>query len=512
MILLLKMLNAIARPAVFLSVLGTSALTVIAGTEARGPHFTYGAETLSFSMDMPVLTLDPLSAMDASSQRFLNLTHGALVVRGEGLAMEPDLAESWKVLPRGDGGKVKGQDLLFRLRPHLKFEDGTALTAADVVQSLNRFFQTSRMASQFKIITAVEARGEREILIRTASTVPPSLIQDLYLAKIYRLERGTTIAAGRYRLTAQGPSLWVIERNLHHWEPPSPGAPRTIRLSHTRDDTTRYQMFLRGDLDLIQSALSISKTDHLRDLALPWTWIEDSPGIGAQYIAFNFRNPILKDHRVRQAIAQAFNRDALANHRFRRYVTLDDTILNPWLTDYAPGLPHPLFDPTAAEKLLDEAGFPRGADGVRFTLDMKLIPVKETMDISRVFAADLERVGIRLRLRVAEGARFFDDLKNGRFDLFTSRWASITEPYILYRAFHSSQSKDFNRGAYANPEVDRLLEAKEYKEVQALLAKDLPYIFMWRWGHTVIATKKIRPFKPMANGDLIILSKVLKGE
>ena len=471
------------------------------------PRFSHGPETLSFSMDAPILTLDPLAATDAASQRVLNLLHSALVVRGEGLAMEPDLAESWQKLPGGAG-------LVFRLRPLLRFEDGEPLTNTHVVESLRRFFKESRQATQFKAITAVEARGGREVLLRFGPRTLPSLIQDLYLAKIYKEEGGRRIGAGRYRLWSAQPGVWTIQRNAHHWEAPRPGVPRFIRLSHTRDDTTRYQSFLRGDIDLMQSSLSLSKTDHLRRLKLPWVWVRDHFGIGAQYVAFNFRNPALKDHRVRLALAKAFNRDALARLRFKQYVTIDDTILNPLLPEYLGGLPHPSYDLAAAEKLLDEAGLPRqgGPSGIRLTLMMKLTPVKEPMDLARIFAADLEKIGVRLNLQVTETARYFDDLKNGRFDLFTSRWVSVTEPHLLYRAFHSSQDKDLNRGAYSNTAVDRALEQGQYQEAQRLMAEDLPYIFLWRWNHTIIATEKIKPFTPLANGDLIVLSKVVKGE
>jgi peptide/nickel transport system substrate-binding protein len=130
----------------------------------------------------------------------------------------------------------------------------------------------------------------------------------------------------------------------------------------------------------------------------------------------------------------------------------------------------------------------------------------------------LQRVGITLDIHTNEWATFYSDLRAGNFDLAAGQISARSpEEYFLF--FDSRMVPPFgnNRGAYANPEMDRLLESAEitldperrqaiFSEVQKLAAHDLPYVPLW-WIDTVtVMTHRLDGVQPYPNGSLISLA------
>jgi peptide/nickel transport system substrate-binding protein len=130
----------------------------------------------------------------------------------------------------------------------------------------------------------------------------------------------------------------------------------------------------------------------------------------------------------------------------------------------------------------------------------------------------LRRVGITLDIHTNEWATFYSDLRAGNFDLAAGQISALS-PEENFLFFDSRMVPPFgnNRGAYANPEMDRLLESAEvtldperqraiFSEVQKLAARDLPYVPLW-WIDTItVMTHGLDGFKPYPNGSLISLA------
>ena len=104
------------------------------------------------------------------------------------------------------------------------------------------------------------------------------------------------------------------------------------------------------------------------------------------------------------------------------------------------------------------------------------------------------KVGVEVNVRQYEFATLFADVITGNFQMVTLQWVggAVADPDILRRIFHSDQIPPggFNRGRYANPEVDRLLDEatrasgeperrRLYQAVQRFVAEDQPYISLW---------------------------------
>ncbi len=96
--------------------------------------------------------------------------------------------------------------------------------------------------------------------------------------------------------------------------------------------------------------------------------VEQQPGTVLAYLAFNLRDPILKDVRVRQALAYAIDRGPMLHYLFGDQGRLADSVLPPQHWAYNGDVAHYHYDPEKANAMLDAAGYRRGKDGIRFHL------------------------------------------------------------------------------------------------------------------------------------------------
>jgi peptide/nickel transport system substrate-binding protein len=250
--------------------------------------------------------------------------------------------------------------------------------------------------------------------------------------------------------------------------------------------------------------------------------IEQQPGTVLAYLAFNLRDPILKDLRVRQALAYAVDRGSMLHYLFGDQGRLADSVLPPQHWAYTGDVAHYPYDPAKADQMLDAAGYARGADGVRFHLTMKTSTEETTRLLATVLQQQLRQVGIALDIRTFEFATFYSDVVKGAFQLYSLRWVGGNEdPDIFYYAFHSSSfpPKHANRSYYVNPEMDRLIDAGRstvdqekrkqiYAQVQKILARDLPYINLWYFDNVVVHSARVRDLHVNPSGNYEFLGSV----
>jgi len=242
------------------------------------------------------------------------------------------------------------------------------------------------------------------------------------------------------------------------------------------------------------------------------------PGTRLAYLAFNLRDPILKDARVRQAIAYALDRKPMIEYLWRGEATPARSVLPKQSWAYNGDVPAYNHDPQKANRLLDAAGYP-SVNGVRFHITMKTSTDANTRLMVAVMQQQLREVGIALDIRSFEFATFFSDVQHGAFQMYGLRWIGGNEdPDILEYAFHSSKfpPNGANRDYYSNPKVDALIdEARKevdpklrkplYAEVQRILAEDLPYINLWYLDNVMVHTNRVRnlTLNPAGNYDFL---------
>jgi peptide/nickel transport system substrate-binding protein len=249
--------------------------------------------------------------------------------------------------------------------------------------------------------------------------------------------------------------------------------------------------------------------------------VESGPGSPVIYVTFNVTDPLLRDERVRQAVACTTDRQAIVDAIWRGQARLANTLLpmGHWAAATNNELAQYPHDVARAERLLDAAGFPAGKDGVRMRLTMKTSTDETTRLMAAVLQQQLRAAGIALEIRSAEFGTFYADVTKGAFQIYALRWIGSNEDPDIFRYAYGSGSfppKGGNRGRYSNARVDALLaeasassdravRKRDYVEVQRILAEELPGIPLWYPNNEVVHTRRVVDVRPQASGNFDFL-------
>jgi peptide/nickel transport system substrate-binding protein len=307
----------------------------------------------------------------------------------------------------------------------------------------------------------------------------------------------------------------VVERNPSSWAV-VPGLER-VRFAVVPDAITESLELEKGSGDVAVNSLPM---DSLAVLAArPNLQFDETEGTEIQYLGFNLRDPLFKDVRVRQAIACAVDREliikTLLGGHARPALSLLPTSHWAWTGDVA----RYDYDPVRAAKLLDEAGFKPGRDGVRIRLTMKTSTLEETRLLAAVLQQELARVGIALDIRSYETATFFSDVRSGSFQMYSSRWIGGNEQPDIFTFVFSTASfspQGANRSHYSNARLDGLLDDAvqsedparrrvDYVEAQQILASDLPAINLWYPNTLIVHNRRLTHVVPSPSGSYTFL-------
>jgi peptide/nickel transport system substrate-binding protein len=323
------------------------------------------------------------------------------------------------------------------------------------------------------------------------------------------------IGSGPFKfVSAETDKEVIVERNDNYWGE-KPKLTR-VRFAVVPEATTEALELRKGSGDVGINSLTpdmVLTLSHEPNLV-----VQRSPGTEVQYLAFNLRDPILKDVRVRQAVAYALDCRPMIDYLWRGQAQEARNVLPPQSWAYNADVPAYEHNPAKARQLLDAAGYP-AVNGVRFHITMKTSTNESTRLIVAVMQQQLREVGIALDIRSFEPATFFSDVTHGAFQLYSLRWIGGNEdPDIFEYVFHSAKfpPNGANRGYYSNPKVDALIDRARrevdpavrkplYAEVQRILAEELPYIDLWYLDNVLVRTRRVRNIKmnPAGNYDFL---------
>ena len=493
-----------------------TALLALAG--CRGAQRDPG--TVVFLIESSPANLDPRIGTDAQSQRINALLFDGLVARNASFQFTPALAETWE--------QPNPLTLVFHLRGGVRFHDGRALTARDVVWTVESMIDPtlpgaviSPRANSFAAVANVEARDERTVVFHL-KRADNFLLANLSTGAIGIVPQGSgrdfwqhPVGTGGFRFVSQQIDQDVVVERNQQSRAVGPKIER-VRFAVVPDAITRSLELEKGSGDVAVNSLPMDSLPVLA--ARPNLRIEETGGTEIQYLGFNLRDPLLKDARVRQAIACAIDHGLIIRTLMGGHARPASSLLPPdhwaWTGDVA----RYDFDPARAERLLDEAGYRRGADGVRFRLAMKTSNDEGARLLAAVLQQQLAGVGIALDLRSYEFATFYSDVTRGAFQMYSLRWAGIEQPDIFSFAFSTANfsPKGFNRSHYSNPRLDALLDdaaqsedmarrRAEYVEAQQILARDLPAVNLWYMDTIVVHNRRLTEVVPSPSGSYTFL-------
>ena len=476
--------------------------------------------TLVFLIESSPTNLDPRIGNDAQSERINQMVFNSLLRRDRELKLKPDLAESWEA--------PDPTTYIFHLRRDVRFHDRRPLSSADVkftFESLLDGSLTSVKTGAYRLVEKIETPDAYTVIFRLREPnvlFPVSLIN----GAIGIVPEGSgaemtqrPIGTGPYRFVSATPDRNVIlERNEEFFG--SRANVARVEFKVVPDTVTRALELRKGSADVALNAVTPDMAETLQKS--PRLKVLKSRGTNYAYLAFNMQDPILKQRLVRQAIAHAINRQEMIEHLWRNTVRPAVSVLPPFSWAFEPDVRTYPYDPPKAEQLLDQAGFPRKADGTRFTLDFKTSTEEIGLLKAGVMQVQLRQVGIEIRIRSYDFATFYSDIVNGRFQLYSLRWiGGNIHPDILEFLFSSENfpPNGANRGRYENPRLDALLErarrtldregqTRIYSEVQRILAEDLPYVHLWYFDNVCVYNRRIRNVHLFPAGDYEFVTEV----
>jgi peptide/nickel transport system substrate-binding protein len=476
--------------------------------------------TLVMIIESSPTDLDPRVGIDAQSERLDELIFDALLTRDEHLNVQPGLAETWDV--------PDPLTYVFHLRHGVTFHNGQPLTSRDVKWTFDSMLEgkvRSTKSSAYQYVDRVEAPDDSTVVFH---------LKEPYASLLWNLSEGAIgivpygalddmtrkpVGSGPFKfVSAEQDKDVVLDRNDNYWGTKA-HVPR-VRFTVVPDTTTRALELRKGSADIAINALTADTVVALKNNSN--LQIEQAPGTILAYMGFNLRDPILKDVRVRQAIACAIDRRPLIEYVWRGLAQPAASILPAQSWAYYPARGF-TYDPEKARQILDAAGYPE-RNGVRFHLTMKTSTEESTRLLAAVLQQQLRDVGIALDIRTFEFATFLADVTSGAFQVYSLRWIGGNEdPDIFDTVFHSRNFPPAgrNRGYYSNPRVDALIDQARrevdlnvrkrlYAEVQEMLAQDVPSINLWYFDNVLVHTRRVRsvPLNLSGNYDFLKTAEI----
>jgi len=504
---------------------GAAALSLVASTPAlaQADKPRHGG-TLRFVMKYEPPTLSALN--NTSTPTTSPKIWDGLVTYDFDLNPKPMLATSWEVAP--DGLKYS-----FKLRDGITWHDGKPFTSADVAFSILRLKAGHpRGRGTFANVTEVRTPDPLTaeiILSRPAPFMMVALGPSESPIVPKHLFEGVDVAAppAQNLHVGTGPFMlkeWVrgshavLERNPNYWDKPKPYVDRVI-IRFMPDAAARGAAFEAGDVDLGGSA-PVPLADLPRFENNPKFTIDrrNFAYSGAQHqIFFNLETPALQDKRVREAIAHAIDINRIVDTVFYGNAAVSPSPISVALTPfYDPAIKPRAFDVARAEKLLDEAGLAKKADGMRLQLRLTINPFIDSR-LADFIRQSLRRVGVDAVIQPREFAAYVKTVYADRaFDLTIESLSNVFDPTVgVQRGYWSKNFKvglPFSNSAkYESAEADRLLEAAAveidpakrkalFRDFQHLVHKDIPSVDLISPLEVIIANRKLRNYVTGAEG------------
>ena len=478
--------------------------------------------TLVMIIESSPTNLDPRVGIDGQSERIDELLFDALLTRDEHFNVQPGLAERWEI--------PDPLTYVFHLRRGVTFHNGQTLTSRDVKWTFDSLLQgkiRSTKTSTYRYVDHIETPDDSTVMFR---------LKEPFAALLWNLSEGAIgivpygsldemtrqpIGTGPFQfVSAETDKEVILQRNDAYWGE----VPRLarVRFAVVPDATTEALELRKGSADLaINSPMS---PDTIATLERnPSLTVQRGSGTRLAYLAFNLRDPILKDVRIRQAIGYALDRRPMMEYLWRNQVQPAHSVLPRQSWAFDDDVPHYDYDPAKTRQLLDAAGYP-SINGVRFHITMKTSTDENTRLMVAVMQQQLRDVGIALDIRTFEFATFFADVTSGAFQLYSLRWIGGNEdPDIFDAVFHSRNFPPAgrNRSFYSNPRIDSLIDRARreinqdvrkqlYAEVQEILATDVPSLNLWYFDNVLVHTRRVRDvtLNPSGNYDFLKTAEI----
>jgi peptide/nickel transport system substrate-binding protein len=453
---------------------------------AAGPALAQPRQggTLRVSVDQAVGVLNPLLTRVNPEYLVAELLYSGLTKLAPDMSAEADLAQSWSANP-------ELTEWTFKLRPNVRFHDGSPCTARDVAATFAAILDpktASPARPNIGPIGEIQAVDDGTVLFRlrgayadlpvalayTNAKIVPAAIASGALDRLAREAVGT----GPFKLQAYEPDRRVmVVRNEAYFDAPRPYVDRIEVLVYP-DPTAETSALLTGDTDLMSTTP-----------ASEFARLTSAQGVAAlrtpsgQFLNVNMRcdQKPWSDIRVRQALSLTVDREALVGFIAEGYGTPgNDTPMNAAYRFYK-DLPLRTPDPAAAKKLLADAGYPNGIDATLIASDR---PGSRTQ-LGVAMREMAKPAGFRIDVQTMPHATYLDQVwKKGAFYVGFYNMQATAD--AIFSLLYTSDSA-WNETRWNNADFDKLVyegrvtgdEAKRaalYGQAQTLMHEQVPSV------------------------------------
>jgi peptide/nickel transport system substrate-binding protein len=464
--------------------------------------------------------INPFVGSNQVSYVIFQEMYPALVQYDENYELTGDWAESWTV---SDDNRT----YTFALRPG-EWSDGTPLTSADAVWTFENVLKykdvsTGLMAGYIDGVESVDAPNDQTLVVTYAKPKATALanLQPFYILPKHVFEQhvgnggkgldkwdmkaeGELVGGGPFTVKAydeKGTTL--LERNPGYYGPkPHLDA---IGMTVYQNPDAMVSAFKAGEIDAMDK-VPVTLVEQIK--AMPDVQVVEGLVPDVVNIGFN-ANPKKTNHRelldpvVKNAMAHAVNRDKIIETVYNGYAEPAASILTPIAGDYLdPSIVPEAYDLALANKLLDDAGYAKGADGIRTTPDGERMSYEVILptDIQgqqrkfEIIQEDWKAIGIETTGKPMDGSAAWDammapDGKYLDFDIHMWSWLGYIDPDFMLMTVMCDQYGNWSDTGYCNPEYDALYAQQAAEtdptkrvaivhEMQQILYRDHPYIFV----------------------------------
>ena len=438
------------------------------------------AATFKFADQGDATSMDPYALNETLQLNITGDMYEPLVGRGKQLQLEPLLATSWN--------QTSPTVWRFNLRKGVKFHDGTPFSADDVIFSLQRArAEGSDVKTYVAPIKEIKKIDDYTIDVVTSEPFPilPDTIGQWYMMSKAWCEKNNatepvdvrkgkenfaTLKAngtGPFMLKSREPGVrTVLVNNPNYWAKVDSNVTEAI-FTPVKNDATRAAALITGEIDMMEpvplqdmeklsanSGLKVMQGPELRTIFLGM----DQSRNELLFSDVKGKNPF-KDKRVREAVYQAIDENAIAKTIMRGAATPSGLMVAPGINGYVKDLnKRPPYDPAAAKKLLAEAGYPNG-----FQVGMNCPNDRYVNDapICQAIAAMLAKVDIKVDLMAETKATYFPKILSRNTSFYLLGWTpgsydSHNAIFALMMSPGQTGQGQFNLGSYSNPKVDEL--------------------------------------------------------
>ncbi|KNF07681.1 ABC-type dipeptide transport system, periplasmic component [Gottschalkia purinilytica] len=483
----------------------------------------------------------PVYFSSTYDRHIVDLVYDRLVKEDNKGEIVPDIAKEWTI-------SEDKKTYTFKLKDNVKFSDGKPLTAKDVEFTHliamdpnydGRYITTVDVIEGYEeynkdkegkitSVSGIKVINENTISFTFKEPLVTNLVNlsdipimpkhefpDYKKGKIdvIKAKMDKPLGSGKYILEKFEPKQYVkFKANPDHFA----GKPKIENLvvKFTNAETMISEL-QKGTID-IQS--QVAPTEENKELISQSKFLDISsyPGNSYGYLGFNLRDSRLSDKRVRQALVYGFNRKQFVENYYKEFADVMNVPMSKVSWAYTDDVNKYEYDKDKAIKLLEEAGWKLGKDGIREKDGKKLEFVWDTYTDSKyvetlipMLKDDWQKIGVKIEPNIVEFSALTTKVYTERnFDMYNMAWSLTGDP-DYYGTLHSSADiPDGNNSVgFRNAENDELIEKgrqefdkekrKEiYKDWAKLIGEELPYMFIDQSQQWEVYNKRVKNFKP----------------